>query len=160
MADQVLRRGAVGHKGGIGVEPHHAAHVPDGAEHVVRQIPPGRIDGAAVGVGSHQGSLRHPRQVPEGPVAQVGHVQIDAKALRLPDKHPAQIGEALVGAHRAGQIVAVVPGQIDGPHAPAVHLLQTGRVTADQLRPLDGEMAALHPLAVAGSGLKIEVQLR
>ena len=97
----------------VGVEPHHAAGVPDGPQLIVRQVPGHVAKGAAVGVGGDHHAALQPHHVPEAPLVQVGHVHHYACPAHVLHCLPPQSREAVgrVAARTGGQGVFLIPGE-------------------------------------------------
>ena len=56
----------------------HAARIPDGPEHIVRQVPGMGTDGPAVGMGGYHRRLGDLHNIPEACIADMAHIHQDS----------------------------------------------------------------------------------
>ena len=144
MSNHVVnRRRAVGaQEAGEEVHAHHAAAGGQGADLVVGQVARVGTEGAAVGMGGHNGLARDGQHVVEAGVREVADVDHHAEPVHLPHHLFAQLGEAAAAAGVPGavrQVVTLVPRQADQANPQPVQEAQDAQPPLQGLSPFDAD---------------------
>ena len=116
-----------------GVQPHHAAGVPDAAQLVVGQVPAHIAQGTAVGVGCDHRPGGQVHHVPEAAVVQMGHVHHHPQFSHPAHRPASRLRQPRlkIASGSGGQGIGLVPGEHPQPGALAVVPVHAGGVPAD-----------------------------